>query len=278
MGFAKFASSCYDPDTTNKIFTDTASGSLFNLGIKANYDRVRGQLEYLSVSNNYDPFVLQYPAQGAGIMVFLPYSTYYYNYYQLHDYLRFPSNRQGVRFNGEYDFSKQTTVGANYSYLEQSKASTLDNFTKVGNIEPLFPYLKSGGSQKGKIQEFGIWLRHDFGKLKGKIGYSNFGQRRSAPQIDDIDLKEDLTWLNLSYEMCSKFDLLFNYYNINYTGHNGLSNMGFKQQIPSLSGVYKINKDTSAGITYRYYNFENTVQKNSDWHGSQFMMEYKMNF
>ncbi|MCE1248417.1 MAG: S-layer homology domain-containing protein [Firmicutes bacterium] len=278
MGYVKFASSSYDPDTTNQIYTDTACGSLVNLGVKASYDRVRGQLEYLSVSNNYDPFVLQYPAQGAGIMVFLPYSTYYYNYYQLHDYLRYPSNRQGARFNAEYDFSKQTTAGINYSYLEQYKASTYDNFTKVGNIEPLFPCLQGGGSQKGKIQETGIWLRHDFGKLKGKIGYSNFAQRRSAPAVDDIDLKEDLVWLNLSYNMSRNFDILFNYNNINYSGHNGTANTGFRQQIPSLSGVYKINKDTSAGLTYRYYNFENTVVKNSDWHGSQIMMEYKLNF
>jgi len=277
-GYIKFASSTYDPDTTNRIYADTATGSLFNIGVKAKCKKVRGTLEYLSIDSTYDPFMLQYPGPNQGIPIFLPYNTFYYNYYQLHDYLKYPSNRQGFRISVDYDFSKKTTAHINYGYLEQQKASTVNEFTKVGNIEPLFSYLQAGGSQKGKINNLGLWLSHDFGKLKGKIGYNYYLQRRSAPRIDDIDLKQDLVYLNLSYPISSRFDLYANYYYLNYYGHNGLGDTGFKQNIPSIAGVYRLARDTSIGASYRYYNNEDTVRNNADWHAGQFMMEYKMKF
>ena len=277
-GYVKFASSSYDPDTTGRLFNETATGSLFNIGVRAKYKNVRGKLEYLSVESDYDPFMLQYPGAGQGIPVFLPYSTYYFNYYQLHDYINYPSNRQGFKVSGEYDFSKKTTAGIRYGYLEQQKASTVENMTKVGHIEPLFSYLQGGGSQKGKVQDFGIWVRHNFGKLKGKVGYNYYDQRRSAPRIDDVDLKEDLIYLNLGYPISDKFDLYANYYHINYDGHNGLQDIGFTQSIPSISGVYRLADTTSVGVTYRFIDFNNKKVDNSDWHAGQLMMEYKMKF
>ncbi|MCD4782738.1 MAG: S-layer homology domain-containing protein [Candidatus Eremiobacteraeota bacterium] len=278
MGYVKFASSSYDPDSTNRLYTETATGALFNLGIRADYDRVRGHLEYISVENTYDPFVLQYPGPDQGIMVFLPYSTYYFNYYQLHNYMKFPSNRQGVKVSAEYDFSEKTTAHVNYGFLEQMKASTINEFTKVGNVEPLFSYLQGGGTQKGNVQDLGLWLKHDFGKLKGKLGYNYFLQRREAPQVDSVNLKENLLYVNLQYPCSKNLDVYLNYYYVDFAGNNGLSNLGFRQHIPSLSGVLKLTKDTSVGMTYRYYDFENTEVNNADWHGGQILMEYKMKF
>ena len=277
--FVKFASSSYDPDTTGNLYNETAQGTLFNLGVKAEYEKVRGQLEYLSVENDYDPFILQYPGAGQGIPVFLPYSTYYFNYYQLHDYINLPSNRQGFRVSVEYDFDKKTTGHVNYGYLEQQKASTLDTMTTVGNIEPLFSYLQGGGSQKGKVQDLGLWVKHDFGKLSGKLGYNNYQQRRSAPRIDDVDLKEDLIYLNLGYAVSKKFDLFANYYHLDYDGHNGYQDIGFTQSIPSISGVYRLTDDTSSlGVTYRFIDFNNKKVDNADWHAGQLMMEYNLKF
>lgn len=278
MGYAKFASSDYDPDTTNRIYDESATGNLFNIGVKVEYDKVRGNLEYISVENDYNPFVLQYPGPNQGIPVFLPYSTYYFNYYQLHDYIRYPNNRQGGRLSLEYDFTKKTTAGVSYNYLEQVKASTVENFTKVGSVEPLFSYLQGGGTKKGNVQEAGLWLRHDFGKLKGKIGYNYFLQRRDAVRIDDVDLHEDLLYLNLQYPLNQKLDLSANYYYINYSGHNGTANLGFRQNIPSISANYNFDKNMSIGATYRYYSYEDTETKDADWNAGQFLMEYKLKF
>lgn len=277
-GFVKFSSSHYNPDTTGRLYNDTASGVLINLGVKAEFNKARGSVQYLSVDSAYDPFMLQYPRPEQGILVFLPYSTYYFNYYQLHDYIKYPSNRQGFRAELEYDFSKKTTAGISYNHLEQVKASTPEEFARVGNIEPIFPCLQQGGSQKGFVRDFGLSLKHDIGKLKGFANYTYTQERRDAGIFDSVDVAENIYRLNLEYPVTNKLDVIFNYYFVDYHGHTGIANAGFTQHIPSLSAALQLSKDSSLGATYRYLTYKNTEINNNDWHAGQVMMEYKLKF
>jgi predicted porin len=277
---AKGAFSSYNPDTSKTLFLTTASGAAGVIGVRAKYDKVDGGLQYQYVNNTYDPFMLQYPGPGSGIPVFLPYSTYYFNYYQLHDYLAYPSNRQGLKFDIGYNFTPCTRAEFNTDYLRQVKPSTIANFTTVGNIEPLFPYLQTPGSTaRGDVFDWGIRLKHDFNnKWHGGIGYYNYVQRRSTAAVDDISLKEDLAYLNLKYKVTPSTSLYGNYYYLNYKGHLGLINTGFKQHIPSITAETNITPDIQTGLTYRYYNFRNTLDATQDWRANQLMVNWKFNF
>lgn len=278
--FGKAGFSSYDPDSGHTLYNVKAKGQAFALGVKTKLDKFDGSLTYQYASDKYDPFILQYPVPGSGLPAFLPYSTYYFNYYQLHDYITYPSNRQGVRLNLGYDFSKKTRLEGTADLLGQVKASTVSQFSTVGNVEPLFPYLQTAGSAvKGNVMDWGLRLSHNFtDKFQARVAYFNYMQKRAAAAIDDIDLKEDLTYLNLHYDWTKKVDVFANYYYVKYQGHTGLANAGFKQSIPSATLNYKFNKDVSAGVTYRHYDYKNTVTAGNDWTGNSWIIDYKMNF
>ncbi len=278
--FGKAAFSSYDPDTTNTTYDATASGSAFFAGVKVKLDKFDGRLTYQHVSEAYDPMILQYPGAGSGIPVFLPYSTYYVNYYQLHDYINYPNNRHGVKLKLGYDFTDRTRAEADFGYLQQVKASTLNQFTTVGTIEPLFPYLQTAGNTtKGSVTDWGIRLSHKFNdKFSGRIGYFNYNQRRNTVAVDDIDLKEDMAYLNLAYKLSPNVDLYGNYYYIDYKGHTGLANQGFRQHIPSITAETKIAKNIRAGLTYRYYNYKNKLVTGRDWTAHSVLFDYKLDF
>lgn len=277
--YGKAAFSSYDPDRTNSMYTTTANGSAFVVGLKTKLDKFDGKLQYQYASADYDPFMLQYPVP-AGIPVFLPYSTYYFNYYQLHDYISYPSNRQGVKLNLGYNFTKKTRLEGDFGWLTQVKASTLAQFTTVGTIEPLFPYLQTAGNTtKGRITHWGLRLSHRFNKkFWGRLGYFNYNQRRDTFAIDDIDLKEDMVYLNLAYKLNRKVDLYGNYYYLKYRGHTGFANQGFRQHIPSITARAKVAKNTTMGLTYRYYDYDNTLVTGRDWRANSFSFDYKWKF
>ncbi|MFP4497534.1 MAG: S-layer homology domain-containing protein [Vulcanimicrobiota bacterium] len=278
--FIRGSLSQYDPDVTNQIYNTTARGYGFNAGVKMKNDKWEGNLQYLYISDKYDPFVLQYGGPGSGIPVFLPFSTYYFNYYQLHDYLKYPSNRQGARADIAYSFSERTRLKLTGDYLIQAKASTLENMTTVGFIEPLFPYLQGGSATKGKIYDWGAHLTHAFNKkFQGGIGYYEYYQKRStASVLDDIDLKENLAYVNMGYEISRNLTLQAGYTFVRYRGHTGIANTGFRQHIPMVSLNTRLNPSTSVGVTYRYYKYNDMVLPNADWRASNWTLDWKMNF
>jgi hypothetical protein len=278
--FVKGAISTYDPDTTNLVFDRTATGKAFVGGVRARYDRLNGSLQYQYASANYDPFVLQYPIP-TGIPVFLPFSTYYSNYYQLHDYLSFPSNRHGAKLVLGYNFSDRTRVDFNAGYLQQVKPSTIENFTTVGHIEPLFPYLQTSGSTvRGYVGDWGLRLRHTLSdRWRGGVGYYNYMQRRRTPEaIDSIDLKQDLAYLNLGYSVTPAISLYGNFYYINYKGHLGLANVSFKNYIPSVTAEAALTPSVKMGLSYRLYNFQDKLNANQDWRANQWILDWRWNF
>jgi hypothetical protein len=277
--FVKGAMSSYDPDTTNLVFNQTATGSAFVGGVRARYNKINGSIQYQYASSNYDPFVLQYPVP-TGIPVFLPYSTYYSNYYQLHDYLSFPSNRQGAKFVLGYNFTDRTRADFNIGYLQQVKPSTIENFTTVGHIEPLFPHLTPGNNVRGSVMDWGVRLRHTFSdRWRGGVGYYNYMQRRrTAVTADSIDLKQDLAYLNLGYNVTRDVNLYGNLYYINYKGHLGDTNYSFTNYIPSITAEASIAPSVKMGLTYRFYNYNDKLYANMDWRASQWIFDWRWNF
>jgi predicted porin len=278
--FGKVSFCSFDPDTTKAVYNTTSNGAAYVIGVKAKLDRLDGSLQYQYVDATYDPLVLQYPGPGSGIPVFLPYSSYYFNYYQLHDYINYPSNRQGAKLELGYNFTDKTRGEVNVGYLQQVKASTLAQFTTVGNVEPLFPYLQAAGNTvRGKVLDWGARLQHKFNdRFMGRLGYFYYNQKRSTFAIDDIDLRENMYYLNLDYKCSQKVNLFGNYYYLDYKGHTGFANQGFRQHIPALGVSYKLNNDTSVGLTYRHYDFKNTLVAGRDWKANSWMFDWKLNF
>lgn len=280
QAYVKGGVSFYDPDKTNVVYTTGATGYAFAVGLKANLDKFDGKLQFQSTSIDYDPFILQYPGPGSGIPVFLPYSSYYANYYQIHDYINYPNNRQGFKLDLGYDFTKKFRAEGQFGYLWQLKPSTVANFITVGTIEPLFPYLQTAGSTvKGNVRDWGIRLRYKFSpEFTGRAGFYNYLQERDTVAIDDVSLREDLAYLNLKYNLTDDFALLGNYYYLKYRGHTGTSNIGFRQHIPSIGADYDLTKAVKVGLTYRYYNHRDLLNSNNDWNANNWMINWKMKF
>ncbi|MGE0488669.1 MAG: S-layer homology domain-containing protein [Vulcanimicrobiota bacterium] len=276
----EFASSDYNPDTSSLFFNTTVSGDLFRFGVSAApIDGLELGLEYLSVDPTYDPFIAGYPTPP-GVPVFLPYGTYYSNYYQLHDYLNYPNNREGIKLFGSYRFNeKKTRVYLTYQHLNQKTPSTPRQIQSVGNIEPLFPILQAGGSQKGQIDSFGVGIGHrfDFG-LQADLEYYRYSVDRSAPAIDDVSLAEDIYRLSLEYPIDDEFTVRGGLYYLDYNGHSGVLNTNFSQTIPNVGVDWDMAENTRVSVDYRFHDLDNRAAPNASYNGSQMLVEVKMDF
>lgn len=276
-----YATSNYNPDTRKLPaagFDTTTNGTMYRLALSGNWARLGALLEYVKADPTYDPMMLPY-STPAGLPVFLPYSSYYSNYYQLHDYITYPNNRQGVRLTANYR-TDNTIFSGNYGDLEQVNPSTLSNLRAVGFIEPLFlPPLTMGGSQKGRVTNWGLGVNHIFkGGLQAYLGYFNYAQRRSAPGPDDINLKENYYNVNLGYPFSQKFNVFVGYTWLDYSGNTAGGNLGFTQNIPTIGFSYAPGPNSSLYMTYKLFDFHNTVAANGDYKAYQTLMEYQVKF
>jgi hypothetical protein len=269
----------YNPDKSGKNFNTTSSGSLGRVGLAGNFkERLFLTLDYISVSAAFDPFLLRYETLP-NIPIFLPYSTYYSNYWQLHDSQNYPSNRQGPRFSGTYKWT-DTELTASWGSLEQVSPSTPAQIQTVGTVEPIFPTLQGRGSERGRLNSFGIGLSHTFPcKLNAYLNYYNYNILRSSGVIfDGVNFAENIYNAGLSLPVARNVTLFGNYTTLTLKGNAGLANQDFKQDIPTLGANYNFAENSSIALTYRLYNFENYAVRNSNWRGNQSMMEYKMSF
>ncbi|MBI3926670.1 MAG: S-layer homology domain-containing protein [Armatimonadetes bacterium] len=278
--FVEFASSHYDPDRSDILYNSTASGDLWRAGLSAApIEGLELSLQYLHVDPTYDPFIAAYPLPP-NIPVFLPYGTYYSNYYQLHDYLEYPNNREGIKFDGGYTFNENNTnVHLSFQSLTQVKPTTPAQVQTVGNIEPLFSLLQAGGGQEGRVQSVGVgfWHRFDNGlRLSGD--YYNYNLDRNAPAIDDISLVEDIYRLGLSYPVQEDLDLRASVYHLDYRGHNGVLNTDFTQTIPGVGLDFKLSRQTLLSLDYRFFDLDNQLVPEASWNGGQLLVEMKLDF
>lgn len=278
--FGEYANSSYNPDTTGLAFTTTTAGNLYRFGVGAEpIEQLALNLEFVHVDPTYDPFIVAYPTPPA-IPVFLPYGTYYSAYYQMHDYLEYPNNREGIRFRGNYTFNDDnTSVYLLYGHLTQVKATTPAQVQTPGNIEPLFPMLQAGGTQRGTVDSLGAGLSHDFDfGLEADFAYFRYNIARSAPAVDDVDLLQNVWRIDLAYPVTDVLDLRAGYWQMDYSGHTGVLNTSFAQQIPSVGLDYQWAEDLNVSVDYRWFNFDQRAFAGADYTGNQLMVEMKLDF
>ncbi len=284
--FGEFAHSTYDPDRRNNLFNATADGNLYRLGISAApIERLYLSLQYQHVDPTYDPFIIAYPTSPA-VPVFLPYGTYYSAYYQLHDYLNYPNNRQGFKFDGSYawnedEFHKngRTSVFVNYQNLKQVDATTPAQVQTVGNIEPLFPILQGGGAQRGTVESYGGGFRHEFDNdLQLGADYFRYNIRRGGPAIDNMSLSEDVYKLSLAYPLMDDITLRGGLWYLDYRGFSGVLNTSFSQVIPNIGMDFQMSRDTRLSLDYRYMDFNQRAFAGGNYRVSQIMAEMKVDF
>ncbi len=276
----EYAQTQYNPDKSRKNFNTSVSGTLAKAGLAGSFcdKRLNLSLDYLSISAFYDPFLLQYQVPP-NTPVFLPYGTYYSNYWQLHDFIRYPSNRQGLSFQGSYQWPT-TQLWVNMSNQAQVQSSSLSNIQSVGFVEPLFNVLQGRGDEKGSINSFGAGLSHTFPcRLGAFLNYYDYDIRRSSSNVfDDMSFDESIVTGGLSYPFSKKTTLYGNYSVVGLKGHSGRFTQDFRQDIPSLGLTYAFDAKTFIDLSYRLYYLKNYAQANSDWQAHQTMMEYKVSF
>jgi len=276
----EFAGSNYNPDTGGRLFNTTATDTLLRFGLTAEpIEDLSLGLDYFRVDPTYDPFIAAYPLPP-GVPVFIPYGAYYSNYYQLHDYVNYPNNRQGFRFTGSYAFNdKATRVHLEASALQQVAASTPGQISKVGNIEPLFPLLSGGGAPLGHITSFGAGLGHRFDNgFRLNADYFRYNIRREATAIDDMDLAQDVVSLQMAYPFAREWTLRGSYYLLEYRGHTGLINTNFNQHIPGVGIDWEPAQATTLSLDYRYFSLNDRQFPVQSYEGSQVVMELKVDF
>lgn len=277
---AEWSTSDYNPDRSNIFFNDTVNGDLFRVGLSAApVEGLELGLEYMSVDATYDPFIAAYPISPAA-PVFVPFGAYYPAYYQLHDYVNYPNNREGFNLYGSYTFNeKNTKVYASYKNHDQKDPSTPAQIQTVGNIEPLFPVLQAGGAQTGNLQGYTLGITHTFDVgLRLDASYNNYTIDRDAPIIDDVDLSQDVYRLGLEYPITEEVDLRAGYYFLDYSGHSGLLNTSFTQSIPNLGFDWHAAENTTVSVDWRYFDLDNDLAPAASYQGSQLLFNVQMDF
>ncbi|MGV8121785.1 MAG: S-layer homology domain-containing protein [Candidatus Xenobiia bacterium LiM19] len=276
----EYAQTEYNPDKSRINYDSSVNGTLTKGSLTGSFcnKRLNLSLDYLSISPYYDPFLLMYQVPP-NTPVFLPYGTYYSNYWQLHDFIRYPSNRQGLSFQGSYQWPA-SQFWVNMSNQTQVESSTLSNIQSVGFVEPLFNALQGKGNEKGSINSVGAGISHTFPcKLGAFLNYYDYDIRRlSSTVADDISFDENIYTGGLSYPFNTKTTLYGNYSVVNLKGHSGLFKQDFRQDIPSIGLTYAFDSKTFIDLSYRLYYLKNYAQANTDWQASQTMMEYKVSF
>jgi hypothetical protein len=278
--YGEYARSSYNPDTTRTLFATTVTGNLYRFGIEAEpIERLNLRAEFVRTDPTYDPFQVQYPTP-TGTLVFLPFATYYSDRYQLHDYILYPNNRQGVRFRGDYTLEdRRTNFFLFYNNLWQVAATTPAQVQTPGNIEPLFPLLQAGGSQIGRVQGFGVGAGHRFEMgLRVDASYYRYSILRGAPAVDDVDLLQNVYRIELGYPVVEDITLKAGYHLLTYSGHSGIANTDFDQHIPSVGADFRLSPTTMISLDYRLFFLDNDALAASNYQASQLMMEMKVDF
>ncbi|MCL5037254.1 MAG: S-layer homology domain-containing protein [Chloroflexi bacterium] len=281
---ARYASTSYNPDIDKWLYDTVVSGGMFSFDITGKIKRTDIALQYLSVDPTYDPFMLHYPL-NTNIPVFLPYSTYYSDYYQLHDNIRYPNNRQGYRINLAHPVKTRGRISLTYESFLQVKSSAQSEITKPGFIEPLFfTALSPGGDEKGS--QANIMAGLDY-KLKdpdidATLTLAQYEIWRNAPVSrlnDDIHLKLNEGLLSLNYPLSPTFAVIGGVSWMHYYGHT-VSQLAqdFTQTAPMIGLSYNPDNRSTVQLSYRLFNYNNTADKTQNWSGSQAIVEFRTSF
>jgi hypothetical protein len=274
--------SSYVPDRTATSYDLTVQGHLARFTLSYRKGPHDARLDIFHIASTYDPFVLQYP-QPTNTPTFLPFGAYYTNYWQMHDYVTWPDNRVGARLTGNHNFSENTRLHYHLaSYGQVDATAPLDaNATavKAGMVEPLFPVLKEGGTQKGNLLEAGFSLARRFKSgLTGSLSYYYFLTRRDAPNRDYINNRENYFSLDLSYPVNEWLKANAGYAFIDYGGKTGALENNFSQSIPYIGFNVKVREEATVSVTWRNFKYRDLITTRRDWGADQIITEYRCKF
>ncbi|MBI2263874.1 MAG: S-layer homology domain-containing protein [Armatimonadetes bacterium] len=307
----------YQPTRTNGL---TAADSLFSIGASGPVWRTALNVEYFSVGPKYDPFVapMNLPVASPTLFYQVPYFTVYNGFYQLHDTIRFPNNRQGIRADLTVPlYGRKLSYGqvtAMYQGLEQVRASTLagappnagGNLTEVGFTEHFFDTLPGQASSptvpRGRIDHWAgmvnLNLPYNF---KLMAGHFDWNMRRNTADFNNIELKERVSFVNLTYPLKytlrDKVNVEAGFVNVDVQGKffaTVRDNFDFVQSAPVVGVTWKHTNppDTGVSLSLRY-KFLNQRDRTSptlnpainaggfgmgDWNGTQAIAELKWEF
>jgi hypothetical protein len=266
---ANYGGSRYNPDMSSTFLSTIVNGSMYDIGLVGHLGQFRPEVEYLHVDPTYDTAMLPY-AVNPGLPVFLPYGNWYSSNYQLHDYLKYPTNREGWRgwLNWENDDSAAFAMVESFT---QTKATTFDQITTPGNAEALFPIiLTPGDASRGTTLTHGLGFMHQFdNKLRLAGSWYDYALRRGGAAIDNVNFTQNFYRISLSYPIAERLDASLNYAFLDFSGHTGLLTQTFEQSIPGLTISWQMARNTTVNFNARLFNYIDRAVGANNWHGNQ---------
>ena len=272
------AGSSYNPDTSQVLWNKKISAGTCNVLLEGKIKQTNLKGEWFSTHPKFDPMMLPYPSDP-NIPVFLPYASYYSNYYQLHDNFQLPNNRSGYRLKVEQPFSSGLLHLA-YEDMTQVQSSNLGNITSPGFIEPLFTSMNAG-DEKGRQKNLSAGLDYRFPHdLKANLFYYNYQMLRNTAARnvnDDINLILNQWTFNLEYPLSPRFTVAAGYAALNFKGHNvNQLDQNITQNLPNISFNYQPTPATMLRLGYRYYSTtEGQGGVNNSWYCPQTTLEFR---
>lgn len=284
------ASSTYSPNTASSY---SKSGGAFRFGI--GYTNTPGTLdldvELISVDPFYDPFIMQSPAYQRW-----PNWNTFFGYYQLHDTDKYPNNRNGVRFMGEYRFSGgDGKINLKIGSLSQVKQSLGQQFGGDGNtpgfIDPVFPLtvgFPAAESIGGTVSNFGLGIAYKFSPspLKADLKYDSYNYSRKTGlniAANNIGLTYSGLRLGLAYPFNDKFTLRggYDYAGLNGSFQSNLTNINSTMTAPYLGFDYDLSKNTKWSFDIRSYATTDSgarLLSPDSFGGLQLMSQFRISF
>lgn len=275
---SSYGMSRYNPDTTRSIFSTTVNGTCFDAGLYGKIGQFRPEVEYVSVDPTYDTIMLPY-AVNPNLPVFLPYGSWYSSHYQLHDYLKYPVNRQGWRGMLKWE-SGPTAAFAMLESLQQVKATTFNQITTPGNTEPLFPIIVTPfDATRGSTLTRGVGLRHTFdNRLRVNASWNDYGLRRGGLAIDNVRFNQNFYRVNLGYPITDRLDANLSYALIDFSGHTGLTTTTATQSVPALTLSYSLARNATVNFNARYLDYTDRSFSVNSWRGPQVGFDVNLDF
>ncbi|MBI2265720.1 MAG: S-layer homology domain-containing protein [Armatimonadetes bacterium] len=254
---------------------------------KGNFE-TRASLEYLTVSPTYDPFVLEISNIDTVTGVWpAPLSThysrgYFRGFYQVHDSIKYPDNRQGFRTRVDFTSKKGNTLGLFYDGLTQQSSSTPGNLAGLGFTEVYFPQLTGGEDSKGQIRYYG----GNFGwspleRLTVSGAYQIYRlERPSAMAANNIVLDSQVLQLLATHRASPKVSFFGGYTAVDVRGAWATlgENVNLRQNIPLVGIAYDLTSKSAVSLTARQYNQTDSTATNWNFTGQQVTAEYRLTF
>jgi len=291
------AGSTYTPNINSSY---TVSGSVFRFGI--GYTNSPGTLDldlnYISVSPFYDPFILPYPGYlttGVALQTWPNWNTYH-GYYQLHDTDKYPNNRQGMKFDAEYRFSGgDGKIFLNYRGYSQVSNSYGQQFGGVGNqpgfIDPVFPVTVGfpvAENKNGTVSgiTFGVGYKFSPSPLRADIKYDAYNYGRTSNfniAANNINLTYTGLKVGLAYPFNDKFAVRAGYDTATISGsfQSNLTNISSTMTAPYVGFDYDISKNTKWSFDVRSFGMAdsgNRLLGPDSFGGMQLTSQLKVSF